>query len=499
MANTVFALDIHDDLVTGVMVKSVGKTLLVTACGIAEVGSQSLETAVSDVISQVGIGSGDCRVALGAEQFIYRNLSFPFTDTAKITKVLPGELAENAPVEAASMIFDYLLAARKGQEATVIAAIADSSFLAGQLQLLQGLACDPEIIGISGTFGATGISGLAEVPEDYIFLDVGFRRAVLVVITAGQISLVRSLAFDTGLQAGFRLTEGSHEVSVLRPENLRKVIDTFAQTVRQTLQAARIGMRSEDLPLYLAGPVGAYPGLAESLQDSLGLEVKSSSIVSQPMLKIEDAVAARWQAGAMERALALALAQTTVKNRRVFNFRKNAFRKKGSLQDLRRYAKLASLPLALAVVLVVAFVWRDHAQLVARQKALDGQIREIFSQTLPDVTREVNPVQQIQTRIDEAKTAYMSGGATDTGLGTLALLAEISARIPPNLQVQIVRMTADQKEVRLRGTTENFNVVDNVQKELEKSSYFSKVAISSANSSARSGTIDFEIKIDLRR
>jgi general secretion pathway protein L len=217
------------------------------------------------------------------------------------------------------------------------------------------------------------------------------------------------------------------------------------------------------------------------------------------MLKIEDAVAARWQAGAMERALALALTQPTGKNRRVFNFRKNAFRKKGSLQDLRRYAKLASLPLALAVVLVVAFVWRDHAQLVARQKALDGQIREIFRQTLPDVTRVVNPVQQIQTKIDEAKTAYMSGGTTDTGLGMLALLAEISARIPPTLQVQIVRMTADQKEVRLRGTTENFNVVDNVQKELEKSPYFSKVAISSANSSARSGTIDFEIKIDLRR
>ena len=203
MANSVFALDIHDDLVPGVMVKSVGKTCLVTACGIAEVGSQPLETAVSEVISQVGFSAGDCRVALGAEQFFYRNLSFPFTDSAKINKVLPGEIAENTPVEAENMIFDYLLAGRKGQETTVIAAIAKSSFLAGQLQFLQGLSCDPEIIGISGTFGATGISGLAEVPEDYIYLDVGFRRAVLVVITAGQISLLRSLAFDTGLQAGF--------------------------------------------------------------------------------------------------------------------------------------------------------------------------------------------------------------------------------------------------------------------------------------------------------
>jgi general secretion pathway protein L len=497
MANTIFALDIHDDLVTGVVVKTVGKTRLVTACGIVEVGSQPLETAVSEVISQVGSSEGDCRVALGAEQFFYRNFNFPFTDTSKITKILPGELAENAPVESANMIFDYLLAGQKGREAAVIAAIADSSFISEHLQMLQGLSIDPEIIGVSGTFGATGIVGLAGVPEDYIYLDVGFRRAVLVAIIAGQISLVRPLVFDTGQQAGFRLTEENQDVSVLRPENLQTVIRIFAQTVRQTLQAARIGMRSQDLPLYLAGPVGAYPGLAEALQDSLGLEVKSCGMLLQPMLKIEDAAAARWQAGAMERALALALAPG--KSRREFNFRKDAFRKKGSLQDLRRYARLTALPLALLVLLLVAFVWRDHAQLRENQRALDAQIRDIFSQTLPDVTRIVNPVQQIQTRIDEAKNAYMTGGTTDTGLGMLALLAEISARIPTTLQVRIVKMTADQKDVRLKGTTENFNIVDNVQKELEKSPYFSKVEISSANSSVKTGTIDFEIKLDLRR
>jgi Tfp pilus assembly protein PilN len=108
-------------------------------------------------------------------------------------------------------------------------------------------------------------------------------------------------------------------------------------------------------------------------------------------------------------------------------------------------------------------------------------------------------VQQIQVRIDEAKNAYMAGGATNGGLGLLDLLAEISARIPPALQVQIVKLTADQSDVRLRGTTETFNIVDSIQKELEKSPYFSKVEISSANSSVKSGTIDFEIKLVLRQ
>jgi len=497
MANTVFALDIHDDLVTGVLVRPVAKSLEVTACGCADVGLQSVETAVAEVIAQVGYTTGECRVALGAEYFYYRNFNFPFTDARKINKILPGELAENAPVEADRMVFDYLFASGKEREAGIITAMAEKSFLAGQLQFLQGQSCDPEIIGISGTFGANAISGLADVPEDYYYLDVGFRRAVLVVILAGKIAVMRPLVFDTALQAGFGLTEDGRGISVLRPENLSTVFATFVRSVRQAIQAARIGMRGQDIPLYLAGPLVTYPGLAEALQTTLSLEVKSCDLLALPLLKVADeAISCRHQ-GVMHRALALALSPG--KQGREFNFRKDAFRKKGSTQQLRRYTRLAAIPLAVLALLIVAFIWHDHAQLKKKQRALDTQIREIFTQTLPDVKRIVNPVQQIQVRIDEAKNAYMAGGATNGGLGLLDLLAEISARIPPALQVQIVKLTADQSDVRLRGTTETFNIVDSIQKELEKSQYFSKVEISSANSSVKSGTIDFEIKLVLRQ
>jgi len=204
MANTVFALDIHDDLVTGVLVRPVAKSLEVTACGCADVGLQSVETAVAEVIAQVGYTTrGMVGSPVGAEYFYYRNFNFPFTDARKINKILPGELAENAPVEADRMVFDYLFASGKEREAGIITAMAEKSFLAGQLQFLQGQSCDPEIIGISGTFGANAISGLADVPEDYYYLDVGFRRAVLVVILAGKIAVMRPLVFDTALQAGF--------------------------------------------------------------------------------------------------------------------------------------------------------------------------------------------------------------------------------------------------------------------------------------------------------
>lgn len=499
MANTIFALDIHDDLVTGVLVDCVGKARRVTACGLAEAGSRSLEAAISEVVRQVGYKEGTCRVALAAENFFYRNLQFPFADKNKISKVLPGELAETFPLETENTVFDFLFANTKDQDSSVITALAERSYLTEQLDLLKGLSIDPEILGISGTYGAALHGELVDIPEDYIFLDVGFHKAVLVLVVAGQINLIRPLVFDAGLLAGFRLTEDQLSACPLRPEQLPTVFSTFSRSVRRTIIAIREKLQDRIPPLYLAGPTGSYPGLAKALHSETGIEVKRSEMRSLPFLKIEDEVASCWQAGSMDRALALALALGPGKSCRVFNFRKDELRKRGTIQDYRRYFRVVAVPLVLLFCLVLAFSWHDHATLRKQKAALEGQIRDVFSQTLPDVTRIVDPVQQLEVRINEARRAYMAGGADSTGQRMLALMAEISERIPASLQVRIVKMVADQNDVRIKGTTENFNIVDNIQKELGKSPFFAKVEISSANLSAKGGAVDFELKIDLRR
>ena len=496
MANTIFALDIHEDLVTGVMVNCVAKTYIVTACGVAEVGSRPQETAISEVLDQVGYREGSCRVSLGAEHFYYRNLQFPFTDKKKIGKIIPGELAENSPLETERIVFDFMTA-HKGRETSVIAAIAERSFLAEKLELLKKLSIDPEILGISGVSGAELLREFTKIKEDCIFLDIGFHKAVLILIVAGQIVLVRPLVFDAGLQAGFRMAEDKLNVIPFRPENLEAVLNTFFRSLRQTILVAGVGLQGHDLPLYLAGPVSSYPGLAEAFHSEMGIEVKKWDMRSAPHLKIEDGIASRWHAGSMDRALALAL--SSGKSGQDFNFRKNELKKKGSMQDYRKHGKIASLPLGLLLFLVIAFCWHDYTTLRKQQIDLDKQIRDLFSQTLPDVTRIVDPVQQLQVRLNQAKQAYTTGGSGSTSLGMLKILAETSERIPASIQVQIVRLVADQNDIRLKGTTEAFNNVDKVQKELGKSPYFKKVEISSANLSAKGRVVDFELKLDLKR
>lgn len=497
MAGSLFALDIHDDLVVGAMVESVAKAFSVTRCGIAEVGDRPLEAAVAEVVEQVGYREGPCHVAFGAEDYFFRNLQFPFADQKKIGKIIPGELLESSCLEADNMVFDYILSQIQGKSSSIVAAMAERSFISDRLEMLRGLSIDPEIFGISGTFGALSQADLAGTAESFLFLDIGFQRAVLIMMTRGRISLVRSLAFDTGSTAGLALMENGKNALSLSPEKLDHVLSTFARSVRQTLLAARIGQLDGDFPVYLAGPAGQTPGLAERLRLELDLDIIHCSLQSRRLLKISDEPLCRNHAGALDRAIAIALCAGKVDQ--TFNFRKDGFRRKGSVKEIRKYARAALAPLLAVAVACAGLGWYDLARLKKQQAGLEREIRTVFSEALPEVTKIVNPVQQLQVRINEARKTYMTAGTESAGMGMLALLAEISACIPASLQVRIVKLVADQNDVRLKGSTDNFNIVDSIRKELEKSPLFKKVEISSANLSAKDGTVDFELKLDIRR
>ena len=127
------------------------------------------------------------------------------------------------------------------------------------------------------------------------------------------------------------------------------------------------------------------------------------------------------------------------------------------------------------------------------------QVSAVFQETLPEVTRIVNPVQQLQVENNEIKATYRPGGSSGASYTIIELLTELSARIPANLSVEVVRMVADMDIIRMKAVTGDFNTVDNVQKELVKSRYFKNVTISSANQSIQGDKVNFELKLELAR
>jgi type II secretory pathway component PulL len=179
-----------------------------------------------------------------------------------------------------------------------------------------------------------------------------------------------------------------------------------------------------------------------------------------------------------------------------FNFRKDDFRKKKSVREYRDQLLKVAIPLCIVIVAIIAYAGYEFSSLNTEQEKLRQQLTAVFKETLPEVTRIVNPVQQLQVKNNEIRQTYRPGGV---GYTIIELLTELSVRIPAQYSVKVVRMVADMDTIRLKAVTGDFNTVDNVQKELEKSQYFSDVVISSANQSVKGDEVNFELKLGLTR
>jgi Tfp pilus assembly protein PilN len=476
MVDTLFCLDISSDAVTGVLVEKTGKVTVITGCGSAEIDEQSLESGIETLCHIAGFSGGECSLSLGIEVISFRNLSLPFSDKKKIAQILPLELENLSATEMEQSITDFVIAESDEEGTQIVTATIEKSTLASFLRILDKLHFNPVTIEIKNVRVALHLAD--SFPRDCVVLDIHDTVAGLIVVSAGQIALVRFLRFNP--------IEGEKNSSAERLDLL----------VKKTLLASRvIDISAKAFTIFLTGMEGDFEPIIRQLSLQFEVKVKPYLLVQQPLVKIAVENGGEYRPGQMDAVFALAL-KTNVKNK-IFNFRKEEFRKKKSVLELRTLLVKTVVPVLFVVVVTALYLAYDYKQKVDMQKMLHQQIVQVFSQTLPKVTRIVNPLQQLRVEIKEIRKIYSTGAEGSGEYTMLSLLTEISARIPPSYSVTIKRMVADVDTVRLKGVTKDFNTVDNMQKELEKSSYFQTVTISSASQSTEGDEVRFELKLEL--
>ncbi len=479
MADTLFCLDIHKDTVAALVVDRSSKIAIVTGCGSEDVIEQSFEGAIDKIKEQTGFAGGPCLVTFGAEFFSFRNVSLPFSDRKKIEQALPFELVDHSPVDVNSLIIDFIVVNTAQTGTNIIAAMISRDFLAHYLDILNSAGMHPDSIGVSGLSAALKI---AEGPADnFIMVDIGSCWASLFIAIDSRIALIRPLAIQPGAD----------------DRNLSD--DAFVQNVVQTVLASQLlDTKDPNYSVYLTGSESRIKTESQVLSSRLGgVEIAVFQQSKEPFIKVEPNIHSRYRPMLMDRILAHVLKNG--KKSLGFNFCKNEFRKKKSLLEYRSLLLKIAIPLCLLIVSVVAYMGYDYSILKTEQEKLQQQIVAVFKDTLPEVTRIVNPIQQLQVRNNEIKDTYSPGGTSGTAYTIVELLTELSARIPANYSVKVTRMVADMDTIRLKAVTSDFNTVDNVQKELGKSPYFKDVTISSANQSLQGDTVNFELKLELAR
>lgn len=123
------------------------------------------------------------------------------------------------------------------------------------------------------------------------------------------------------------------------------------------------------------------------------------------------------------------------------------------------------------------------------------EITTVFKKTCPEVTRIVDPVQQLKVKIAESKKS--STGLNGANITVLRILKDISRLVPESTDFLVTRFTFDGKSIEIKGETDNFNAVDNIKTDLGKSSYFKNVTTSSAARIKKGKRVGFDLRMEL--
>ncbi|SHO50894.1 type II secretion system protein GspL [Desulfopila aestuarii] len=490
------ALDISDNCVCGVLLEFGQKVTLVRGYGFAVTQDSTIAEAVADVVRQTDFQKGECRLSISAGKCFFRNLSLPFRDMRKVAKVLPFELEDLTSFSMDELQLDSLATAGLGEETEIVSAMVEKGYLAETLAQVLSAGIDPDWITVGSVSTAAALPELSTTNRNCMLLDIGLKQATLVLIDEGRVVLIRTLGVDAETMGEFSLSSPEGNVICGKPENITDIVERILQPIRQTLLSVGRSHYLEDGAVcFVNGAVGLYPALFEQLRRKLPFEVNPCNISKRLLLKIEHLEGREWNRALLNTPLALALWKK--KDAPIFNFRAGEFRKRRSFKELKKNALVIGCGAVAVCCAIAGYLGWDYSQLARQRDALNDEIVTVFRQTLPEVSRVVNPVQQLRVKVDESQKVY--GASQSSGSPTkLALLAELSSRIPESLTVRITRLVSDQNDLRIMAETANFNTVDNVKRELEKSELFRSVVISSANLAPRGGGVRFELRVQFQ-
>jgi len=78
------------------------------------------------------------------------------------------------------------------------------------------------------------------------------------------------------------------------------------------------------------------------------------------------------------------------------------------------------------------------------------------------------------------------------------ILDTISKALPDSLDIHVSQLVSGAEHVQLSGSTGNFEAVNKAKELLEKTTFFDKITIVSANMDQNAGRVRFKLAVDLK-
>ena len=498
MPRTIIGLDISEDAVAAVQVKSLMQGYQITGCSavpITEAGG--ISAALRSVCEKIESKGSVCNSVIEDGHVSFRNLSMPFTDLRKIRQTLGFELETVMASSVEEQLIDFIDVDRTATQTNLIAAAVNRSYIRAHLSNFEPLGTEPEVLDIRNVSLVNQILMQEKSPANGMLLCLGSRTCSILLFLDKKIVLIRQLPFNGKELAGVASLAAKREKADLSDSpQYEAVLISLCRSINLTLRGFMVeaGTNLKPEKVFITGPGALVPATAEIIGKELELPVSNLDLrESTDNIQLSKHLIQLYNPALMDNGLALALRES--KKAQTFNFRRQEFQVKTQFVKIKKELIHASIYLGIIFVLLAVSFGIDYRDLKKRNANLDNQIKTLFTQTFPEVTKIVEPMHQMKTKIGELKDA--SGAAPGLNIDStfLEILNDISNRIPADLAIQVNRMVVDQEGVQIRGTTDTFNTVDSIKKGLESSEMFSDVVIASANLDQSGDGVRFEIKM----
>lgn len=499
MPRTIIGLDISEDTVVAVQVKSLMQGYQIIGCSAIPITeSGGISVALRGVCEEIDSKGSVCNSVIEDGHVAFRNLSMPFADLRKIRQTLGFELETVAASPVDGQLIDFIDINRTDSQTNLIAASVNRDYIEAHLSNFESFGVEPEVLDIRNVSLANQILMQQNSPENGMLLCLGSRTCSMLLFLEKRIVLIRHLPFNGNELAGVASLAAKREKAPLSDtQQYEAGLLSLCRSINLTLRGFQIetGTNLQPGKVFITGPGALVPATAEIIGKELELPVSNLNLrENTDNIQLSQHLIRLYNPALMDNGLALALREG--KKAKGFNFRREEFQVKTQFVKIKKELIRASVYLGIIFVLLAVNFGVDYRDLKKRNMSLDSQIKGMFSQTFPEVTKIVEPMHQMRTKISALKNESGATPGTNIHSTFLGILNDISSRIPADLQIQVDRMVVDQDGVQIRGTTDTFNTVDSITKGLESSEMYHDVIIASANLDKSGKGVRFEIKMN---
>jgi Tfp pilus assembly protein PilN len=249
--------------------------------------------------------------------------------------------------------------------------------------------------------------------------------------------------------------------------------------------------------ILLTGGGALYKPVQDGLSQCLSAPVEWIDIASSSEIHMDDSLRKTWNGPVMNQALSLTV--RPVKKNLGFNFNALELETQARYGQLKSYLKWGAVLGALGIVLLGAEIYLDYQYVRLQLQTLKNEIASEFRKISPETTRVVDPLQQLKTKIAEARNVTLDLSQANSATTVLDILKDISSLIPTSTECLIMSFVYENNVIVMKGQAKNFDAVDTIKKELLKSKLFETITIGPTSLAKQGDKVDFDFRITMKK